>query len=296
MTFQTKYPSLPYKVIKGKNGSSIKLYHNDCLAGMKDNLKDNSIDVVVTSPPYNIGKNYNIYKDEIPRKDYLAWLKLVGLEIRRVLKDDGSFFLNIGNRPKDQWLAWDVANTFRHDYTLQNVIHWIKSIAISKDDVGKYPNIVSDITVGHFKPIISNRFLNDCHEYVFHFTKEGNNKLDKLSIGVPYQDKTNINRWKSVKEDKRDKGNTWFIPYETIRTRRERPHPATFPIKLPEMCIKLHGLTNKMIVMDPFLGIGSTAIASGRLRVSFIGFEIDKEYIGEAIDRLDLEMNYGRRQ
>ena len=75
-------------------------------------------------------------------------------------------------------------------------------------------------------------------------------------MGVPYQDKSNIGRWKHAKQDKRDRGNTWFIPYETIQMKKERPHPATFPTKLPEMCIKLHGIKEKMVVMDPFLGIG----------------------------------------
>jgi site-specific DNA-methyltransferase (adenine-specific) len=146
---------------------------------------------------------------------------------------------------------------------------------------------VDDLAVGHFKPIVSNRFLNDCHEYVFHFTKDGKSTLDKLSVGVPYQDKSNIGRWKQAKQDKRDRGNTWFIPYETIQMRKERPHPATFPIKLPEMCISLHGLKEKMVVMDPFLGIGSTAVASTKLGVSFVGFEIDKDYVDMAVSRLD---------
>ncbi len=253
---------------------------------MKNSLEDNSIDIVVTSPPYNIGINYNTYKDDLPRKDYLFWLRQVSGEIKRVLKDGGSFFLNIGNKPKDQWIAWDVAFSLREDFVLQNVIHWVKSIAINKQDVGKYPNIIGDVAVGHFKPIVSNRFLNDCHEYIFHFTKEGNTVLDKLSVGVPYQDKTNIGRWKTAKQDRRDRGNTWFIPYDTIQKKTERPHPATFPVKLPEMCIKLHGLREDLVVMDPFLGIGSTAVASSRLGVSFIGFEIDKEYIDETISRI----------
>jgi site-specific DNA-methyltransferase (adenine-specific) len=176
----------------------------------------------------------------------------------------------------------------REDFVLQNTIHWIKSIAINKQDVGKHPNILGDVAVGHFKPMVSNRFLNDCHEYIFHFTKEGNTVLDKLSVGVPYQDKTNIGRWKATKQhgDKRDRGNAWFIPYNTIQKRNERPHPATFPVKLPEMCIKLHGLRDGMVVMDPFMGIGSTAVACNRLGTSFIGFEIDKQYLDETIFRL----------
>lgn len=291
LTTKEVFSNLPYRIFKGKNNSSCTLYLNDCLEGMRNCLKDNSIDIVVTSPPYNIDVKYNSYKDTLPKEDYLAWLKKVGIEISRVLKKDGTFFLNVGNKPKDQWIAWDVANTIREDFVLQNVILWVKSIAIFKQDVGNYQNIVGDIAVGHFKPIVSNRFLNDCHEYIFHFTKEGNATLDKLSVGIPYQDKTNIGRWKSAKDDKRDRGNTWFIPYNTIQRRIERPHPATFPIKVPEMCIKLHGLKDGLVVMDPFLGIGSTAIASSKLGVSFIGFEIDKEYLEETVARLNSTIN-----
>jgi site-specific DNA-methyltransferase (adenine-specific) len=281
----------PYKILMGKRDNKIVLYLEDCNVGMKNHLAESSVDVVVTSPPYNIGIEYNNHKDNIPRDDYLRWMDETGASIKRVLKDDGSYFLNIGNTLRDQWIAWDVAQTLRKHFVLQNVIHWIKSIAISKSDVGDYHDLKTDITVGHFKPIVSDRFLNDCHEYIFHFTKTGNTKLDKLAIGVPYQDKTNIGRWKTAKEDKRDRGNTWFIPYETIQSRTERPHPASFPSKLPEMCIKLHGLKENTLVLDPFLGIGSTAIASLRLGASFVGFDIDKEYLDEAIARLSSSMD-----
>jgi site-specific DNA-methyltransferase (adenine-specific) len=276
----------PYRITNRENGSTVEIFHKDCARGLKENLRQNSVDVVITSPPYNIGVNYNTYEDILPREKYLAWLEEVGSSIKNVLKDDGSFFLNVGNKPRDQWISWDVANVLRKDFVLQNVIHWVKSIAINKQDVGKYPNIVDDVAVGHFKPVTSDRFLNDCHEYIFHFSKDGKSKIDKLSVGVPYQDKSNIGRWKQANQDRRDRGNTWFIPYETIRMKKERPHPATFPSKLPEMCIKLHGIKEKMVVVDPFLGIGSTAIASTRLGVSFVGFEIDKEYIEEAMARL----------
>ncbi|MGH9992547.1 MAG: DNA methyltransferase, partial [Nitrososphaera sp.] len=83
----------------------------------------------------------------------------------------------------------------------------------------------------------------------------------------------------------RDRGNTWFIPYETIQNKSERPHPATFPAKLPEMCIKLHGDTR--LVVDPFTGIGTSAVAALRLGVNFIGFEIDREYLDAAISKVN---------
>lgn len=276
---------MPYRVLQ-KSNCTATFYLKDCITGLKENVKDRSADVVVTSPPYNIGTSYGSYKDELPREKYLTWIEEVGIAVKQSLTDDGSFFLNIGNKLKDPWIAWDVAYVLRKYFVLQNVIHWVKSIAISKAQVGNYPNIAGDIAVGHFKPIMSNRFLNDCHEYIFHFTKYGDVHLDKLAVGVSYQDKTNIERWKATnKEDRRDRGNMWFIPYQTIQSRsKQRPHPATFPVKLPEMCIRLHG--NAKLVVDPFVGIGSAAVAAMRLGISFVGFEIDKEYLDATIDRI----------
>jgi site-specific DNA-methyltransferase (adenine-specific) len=275
----------PYRVLQ-KSNCTATFYLKDCITGLKENVKDKSADVVVTSPPYNIGTIYGSYKDELPRDKYLTWIEELGIVIRKALTDDGSFFLNIGNKPKDPWIAWDVAYVLRKYFVLQNVIHWIKSIAISKTQVGSYPNISGDIAVGHFKPIVSKRFLNDCHEYIFHFTKYGNVPVDKLAVGVSYQDKTNIERWKAAnKEDRRDRGNIWFIPYQTIQSRiKQRPHPATFPIELADMCIRLHGTAK--LVIDPFTGIGSTAIAAMHREISFVGFDIDKEYLDTAIDRI----------
>ena len=276
---------MPYRVLQ-KSNCTATFYLKDCITGLKENVKDRSADVVVTSPPYNIGTSYGSYKDELPREKYLTWIEEVGIAVKQSLTDDGSFFLNIGNKLKDPWIAWDVAYVLRKYFVLQNVIHWVKSIAISKAQVGNYPNIAGDIAVGHFKPIMSNRFLNDCHEYIFHFTKYGDVHLDKLAVGVSYQDKTNIERWKAAnKEDRRDRGNMWFIPYQTIQSRsKQRPHPATFPVKLPEMCIRLH--SNAKLVVDPFVGIGSAAVAAMRLGISFVGFEIDKEYLDATIDRI----------
>ncbi len=263
-----------------------KIYLMDCLEGMKL-LESQTVDVVVTSPPYNIGVEYTKYKDSLPREQYLDWMEEVVIEIKRVLKDDGSFFLNIGGKPKDPWIPFDVANRVRKHFILQNLIYWVKSIAIEKRDVGDYPYILDDIAIGHYKPIGGNRFLHDCCEFIFHFTKYGNVELDRLAVGVRYQDKSNIGRWKTVNKDIRCRGNVWFIPYQTIRNKeKERPHPSTFPVKLPEMCIKLHGLNKTKLVLDPFMGIGSTALACQKLGVNFIGFEIDENYVKIAEEKL----------
>lgn len=272
----------PYKVLTGSNNAtSLKFYHEDCIPGMlssSSSLLEKSVDVIVTSPPYNLGIKYSSYKDDLPKSDYIDWIERVGMAVKHVLKDNGSFFLNMGNKPSDQWIAYDVAIVLRKYFVLQNTIVWVKSITVNNDNNSH----------GHFKPIPSDRYLNACFEYIFHFTNNGNVKLNKKAIGVPYQDKSNIKRWKDTEgNDLRDRGNTWFIPYETIQSSiKERPHPSTFPVQLPEMCMKLHGVNSNSLVLDPFLGIGSTAIAAKDLGCNFVGFEIDKTHLDEAISRI----------
>lgn len=268
-----------------------KIYPLDCLNGMKM-MDAKSVDVIVTSPPYNIGIPYNTYDDKKPKNEYLNWISDVSDRCERVLKDDGSFFLNVGGTLKDPCIPMDIAYRVKKDFKLQNVIHWINSIAIPSEDMGNHNKIKGDIAVGHYKPINSQRYHHDCHEYIFHFTKHGNVSLDKLAIGVKYQDKSNIRRWKSAITDKRDRGNTWFIPYKTIKT--ARPHPSSFPVKLPMMCIEDHGIEKVNLVLDPFMGIGSTAVACIQLDVDFIGFEIDPDYIEEAEARIKIE--YDRKK
>ena len=256
--------------------TKFELRLEDCVAGMA-RLPAEDVDLVVTSPPYNLGVPYREYSDRLNRQSYLKWCRDWAGQLRRLLKPSGSFFLNVGAAPSNPMLPHEIVFQLRDDFVLQNTIHWIKSIAIE------------DRTVGHFKPISSKRFLNDCHEYIFHFTKSGRVEVDRLALGVPYQDKSNIARWShSGGRDKRCRGNTWFIPYETIQSRaKERPHPATFPVQLAEWCIKLHGVSRVRSMLDPFLGIGNSAVAAKNCGVRrFIGFEIDESYLVEAKRRL----------
>lgn len=253
----------------------------DCVAGMEQ-LPDNCVDITVTSPPYNLGIRYGRYSDKSDRESYLQWSLKWVQGVRRILRSNGSLFLNIGSAPSNPMLPHELVMRLRGVFVLQNVIHWVKSITVEDRD--------GDVrSFGHFKPISSKRFLNDCHEYILHFTKTGSVEIDRLAIGVPYQDKSNIARWSHTRgSDVRCRGNTWFIPYETIQNRaKERPHPATFPVKLAEWCIKLHGVTRVETMLDPFLGIGNSAVAAKRCGIrNFIGFELDEEYLNEARRRL----------
>lgn len=262
------------------------IYLEDCNKFM-EKLDENVFDVIVTSPPYNLNKKYSTYSDNRERADYLSWMNEVAKQSQRVLNDNGSFFLNIGDKPSDPWMSFDVAREFGKYYQLQNVIHWIKHISIPKSYSDTKTNEHNgDISMGHFKPINTNRFLNQCHEYIFHFTKTGNVNLDKLAIGVPYQHESNLTRWKT-KNNKRDRGNVWFIRYDNKQGAvKPIKHPAEFPYRLPYLCIKLHGLKEDMLVYDPFMGIGNTAIAAQYLNVPYVGTDIDENYIRHANDRL----------
>lgn len=246
----------------------------DCVKAMRE-LPEKSIDVVVTSPPYNLGIKYSKYDDARSNSEYLAWSLEWAQEVKRVLKDEGSFFLNLGACPANPLLPHELILVLSKPFALQNTFHWIKSITVET-------RAGEQVTAGHFKPIQSRRFVNDCHEFVFHLTKNGDVELDRLALGVPYSDKSNIARWGHTKgRDLRCRGNTWFVPYQTIKHRAtDRPHPATFPTELAANCIKIHSHVPDLVVLDPFLGIGHSGLAAKQCRVRrFIGFEIDPEYM-----------------
>jgi site-specific DNA-methyltransferase (adenine-specific) len=261
---------------KTKNArvESYRLEITDCIEGMQA-LPAESVDLVVTSPPYNLGIKYTNYNDSKNRNDYLNWSRLWAIQVKRVLKDKGSFFLNLGSAPSNPLVPHELIVALKELFVLQNTFHWIKSITVQKKD-GEL------VSAGHFKPLNSNRYVNDCHEYVFHLTKKGNTPIDRLAVGVPYSDKSNISRWShTAGRDQRCRGNNWFIPYQTIVSRaKERPHPATFPVALAEFCIKIHGGKASAVMLDPFLGIGHSALAARRCGIeNFIGFDIDAAYV-----------------
>lgn len=298
------------------------IHLQDCVEGMLA-LPAQSIDIVATSPPYNLGIEYGTYKDNKPRQEYLSWLDNVFKAVKHCLKDDGHFWLNVGYSNIDPWVGMDVAQVARNHFVLQNNFTWVKSITID------------DVTTGHFKPINSDRFANPTWEHLFHFTKNGNVNCDKLAIGVPYMWDCNIDNsgrlkgrlakkygFANIKDfnknadeetkqkfeldlaerlknaeprpDKRCRGNSWFVPYDTIANREKHrgSHPATFPVALIENCIKFSGLKQGILV-DPFMGSGTSAIAAIRQGLEYIGFDIDSDYRQFATDRINDETGNG---
>ena len=169
-----------------------------------------------------------------------------------------------------------VAEVAGRHFALQNEIVWVKAITVDGQ------------SYGHFTPLAGDRYLNHCFESVYHFTKTGTVRLDRLAIGVSYEYECNLKR-NSAKGDLRCAGDVWFVPYETVQGNSDRGHhPATFPVELARRCINLAGVQKKMVVFDPFCGIGSTLLACRDLGVNGIGIEIDAAYCKQARKRLGL--------
>ena len=252
--------------------SQHRLLLGDCLDVLAT-LDAASVDVVVTSPPYNLGIAYRSYADRLAEQAYLDWLVEVAGQVRRVMAPDASFFLNIAGSSKAPWLPFELIVRLRGLFVLQNHITWIKSVAIGGD------------SVGHFKPVGGARFLHHNHEHIFHLTLTGEVKLDRLAIGVPFKDKSNIAR-RGHAQDLRCRGNTWFIPYETVKSRAQKfHHPSIFPVALPRWCIRLHGKRGAT-VLDPFMGTGTTMLAAALEGARGIGIELDPAYLAIARERV----------
>jgi DNA modification methylase len=237
-------------------------------------IKDNSVDLIVTSPPYNINikygnkwKNRKIiksksvkYKDNFDNYDYQDMIKKVFSECVRVLKKNGSFYLNM----KNQFLKDSIITPFWILDILKKL--YLKNIIIWNFDWGGST---------------SNRFSSR-YEYVFFFTKNKSNwtfNLNDISIpSVNYRP----DRYKTQFKNPSD---VWKIPLVSGNSHERTNHPAQYPEKLIERII-LASTNKKQIVLDPFMGSGTTAVVSKRLKRYYVGYEIHKKYIDIANQRL----------
>lgn len=261
----------------------IELLQGDCLAYMRAcaaNPAHVPFDVTVTSPPYNLGIDYksDLVDDSIPRADYLAWTKEWLAALLKITNPKGgSLFLNIWGKPSNPWGPFEVALVARTaGWKLQNTIFWVKSMTDGDEE-----------SIGQFKPLSSGRFVTDCAELLLHLTPDGNTPIDKLAVGVPFADKSNIRRFGKndpARADRRCRGNVWVICYPTKQV--SGIHSATFPVGLPEKCFKLHGLGRIKRTFDPFSGTGTTAMAAKSLGLDHVGIEMIPENHKFAKERL----------
>lgn len=217
---------------------------------------DRSVDVVVTSPPYNRGKHYHPgYSDRQSPDAYLSLLDRVFRECYRVLRSGGTFFLNVGDSGTDQGKAESVVRTAQGaGFHRHQTLIWVKSL------LGR----------GHFTPVRGERNFSNVFEYVYVLVRDPPPRLNVLRVGIPYADKSNVGRYRS--SDLRDAGNVWFIPYsETTGASVKKGHEAPFPVELPLRAIQC--VPGAARVLDPFAGTGATLAAAEALGVEGVGYE-----------------------
>ena len=124
----------PYAQIS-RGPRALRFYHGDAVE-LLGRFPSATVDLMITSPPYNLGVAYRTYDDGRPRAEYLRWTDEWIRAAARALAPEGALFLNVGAKPTDPWTALDVAQAARPHLQLQNLIHWIKSITIEADAAG----------------------------------------------------------------------------------------------------------------------------------------------------------------
>jgi len=202
------------------------IIQQNCVMGMSE-LDKGSVDCIVTSPPY---KDEDGYTDEL----MVAWLE----QAHRVLKTNSVLFMNFGH------LAGFKSRAFR--------------VAMMAEDVGFVWNDTITWVKNHYRPIQGYKRVNNLTEFIFILTK-GKPSLDRLAIGVPYADKSNIGRFAT--QDLKCRGNVWPLKYKTVQSKEQKRHNDRFPVDLPLWCLLLAGLEENSLVIDPFNGSGTTGIA-----------------------------------
>lgn len=254
---------------------------------LSKDIPDNFIDLVVTSPPYADTRSYGKGVDIIKPKYFPDWILSLFTEAERFIKPTGSFILNINDR---------VVNGERSTYVYKTIINILDNTNLKLFDRYIWYKQNGLPTTGNMR-------LNDRIEYIFHFVKDVKNFKDNMDeVRIPYSPVT-INRLKykvrssykvsddgttlpspRVKRKPNPKGTkpTTVFDFLTRGSMRGGKHPAPFHPQLPEFFIKW--LTDKNdIVLDPFMGGGTTAEVSIKLGRQFIGFETSKKYITDMI-------------
>ncbi len=231
---------------------SIQIHLGDCERGLKA-LKNESVDCIITSPPYKNCDNYS-----------QALIYEVFNECFRVMALHGLCFVNFGHLVEDKLRPFRLALLLSSiGFEFRETFVWVKN---------------------HYRPIQGERRVNNLTEFIFMFSKGVMPKLDRLSIGIPYTDKSNVGRY--ADSDLKCAGNVWNIPYDTITSSDQKLHNDRFPLGLPTRCLKLAKLPN--MVLDPFSGSGTTALACKQLGCNFVGWEIDRAHYDTSLKRLEI--------
>ena len=224
-----------------------------------DELPDSSVHLVVTSPPYNVGKEYD---ENLSLAEYRDLLRRVFSEVYRVLVPGGRICVNLANLgrtpylPLHAYISQDLSDL---KYLMRGEILWDKGGSASR----------STAWGSWLSP--SNPTLRDTHEYILVFCKQGYYK--------PLKDrKPTISKEEFLEYTK----SVWHFAAEPAK---KTGHPAPFPVELPYRCIQLYTAEGD-VVLDPFMGAGSTALAAQKTNRRYVGYDIEQKYCDLAEQRL----------
>jgi site-specific DNA-methyltransferase (adenine-specific) len=238
-------------------------YINKIILGSSENMKelpDNSIHLMITSPPYNVSKEYD---DDLSLDEYLKLLKNSFKETYRVLVNGGRACINVANLGRKPYIPIsDYVSKIMIEigFNMRGEIIWNKAASASPSTAwGSWQSAANPI-------------LRDIHEYILIFSK-GDYKREKGSKANTITKEQFMEWTKSI----------WTMNAESAR---RIGHPAPFPEELPHRLIQLYSFTND-IILDPFIGSGTTAISALKSKRLYIGYDINKEYITLANRRIE---------
>jgi len=271
-----------------------RIYNSDARA--MEEVDDSSVQLVVTSPPYNVGKNYNFYEDRRPLEHYLDFLMLVWKECQRVLVPGGRVAVNVANTGRNPYIplhSFIIQQFLDLGFLMRGEILWDKSATAGVSTAW-----------GSFARA-SNPTLRDTHEYIMVFSKE-TMRLEQPHTRGEYSGIENMEfvEWtrsiwhkngtakKAIKETARS---IWRFGTQSKKVKSKISngqkkgvhHPAPFPLDLPLRLILLYTNVDD-IVLDPFMRSGSSAIAAKLTQRHYIGYEISPEYVELANERIQL--------
>ena len=226
---------------------------------LMDELPSNSVALMITSPPYNVGKEYDV---DLSLREYLDLLRNVFEETYRVLEPGGRACINVANLGRKPYipLSHHVTRLMLDiGFLMRGEIIWKK---------GKGAN--GSCAWGSYMSA-ANPTIRDLHEYILVFSKE---RFDRA-----YKGESTI-----IADDfMRDTLSIWEMRPESAS---KVGHPAPFPIELPTRLINLYSYTGDLI-LDPFMGSGTTCVAAKRMERDYIGYDTEKKYFDVAQRRLD---------
>jgi DNA modification methylase len=223
-------------------------------------LPDNSIHLMVTSPPYNVGKDYDL---DLSLDEYLSFLKGVWAEVYRVLVPGGRACINVANLGRRPYLplhAFLVRDLLQLQFLMRGEIIWDKGASASASTAwGSWQSA-------------SNPTLRDTHEYILVFSK------------TSYRRKRRDGRKDTIAKDEflEYTKSVWTFPAQSAR---KVGHPAPFPVELPYRLIQLYSYKGE-VVLDPFMGSGQTALAALKSGRRYVGYETNAGYVKRARARI----------